>query len=237
MKNSVWWRFICLFYLLTIISGCGGSLGSSRKNFSSGNNVLNENKTAVTSNATFGSDDARSAYQSLFARSSYRLHTVSLDRIGANTAFTTYTTDYAAPDRHEFKGEGNSAKNSDIILIGQDTWVRQGDRPWKKTSFKFSALKDDLKAWLDKINDKNSEVKLIGTESLDGTPTNVYQISYNVKDEEAEMTNKGTGKVWTGTTDGLPHKAEVEGQTEKSKSYKSTTTYDYNANIKIEQPM
>ena len=238
MKYSALLRFICLSCLLTAVSACGGLTQSGQKNVSSGDGASRDNKTVVAGDVTNGSSDARTevvkAYQSFLARPFYRVHTVDMTRNAANTA---YTMDYVAPDRYEIKHEGDSdAKNSDIIGIGQETWFKHQDQPWKKSPVNIGAMKDMQKSWLDKINDKNTEVKLAGTESLDGAPMNVYQISYNIEDKEIETTIKGTGKVWIGATDHLPHKSEINSQTEDN-SQKLTTTYDYNTAVKIEPPM
>jgi hypothetical protein len=236
-------RFICFCVFLFSIGACGKLTQSGQNNTSTGNSLLDANKTTA-SDASRVSGDARAevvkAFQTLFTVPSYHLQTVGTDSDGKNS---TVTMDYVSPDRYEIKRHGDPAarsgsKKTDMISVGNDTWVKVEDQSWKKSPVKLSMVKDMQKEWLDKVNDKNSEVKSVGTEIIDGATMNVYQLTYNIKDEDAEETYKGAGKVWVGAADHLLHKSETESQmSDNPKPSRMTTTYDYKTDIKIESPM
>ena len=243
MNYKVTLRFICFCGFLISIAGCGKLTQSGQNNTSTGNSLTDTNKTTV-SDTTKVSGDARAevlkAFQALFTVPSYHLQTVGTDSDGKNS---TLTMDYISPDRYEMKREGDpragtGSKKTDMIAVGGDTWVKIEDQPWKKSPVKLNMLKNMQEVWLDKINGKNYELKSAGTETIDGATMNVYQLTYNVKDEDAEETYKGAGKVWIGAADHLVHKSEMESQmSDNPKPSRMTTTYDYKTDVKIEPPM
>jgi hypothetical protein len=81
---------------------------------------------------------------------------------------------------------------------------------------------------------KNAQVKFLGPEVLDGTPTLVYEYTL----ANAFGTNMtSTSKTWIGASDSLPRKSETEAEINKQKSKTVITFYDYNASINIEPPI
>lgn len=243
MKFRDFLKFICFCSFLISMVACNKLTQSGQVNVSNGNGVSNTDKITVANDAPVSGDahaEVLKAFQTLFTVPSYQLRTVGSDSDGRNY---TVIMDYIAPDHYEIKREGDPAmgtasKKTDMISIGSDTWIKIEDQPWKKSPINLSAMKNMQKEWLDKVSDKNSEVKSIGTETIDGATMNVYQLTYNVKDEDIEETYKGTGKIWIGATDHLAHKSEMESQSSDSpRASKMTTTYDYKTDVKIESPM
>ncbi|MGI9035510.1 MAG: hypothetical protein ACR2GD_05665 [Pyrinomonadaceae bacterium] len=183
------------------------------------------------------------AIQLQLAAPAYQMHGVISESDGTSY---TLTSDYVAPDRYQITREGEvvkgiGGKKSETIAIGKDTWSKMDDQPWRKSPVNMSGMMNIQKSSLNELsNDKTADVKFIGTESLDGATMNVYQFSFDKKDEDTDGTIKSTGKYWIGTTDNLPRKFEGEtqmiGKTE-THTTKTSGTYDYNTGAKIEPPM
>jgi hypothetical protein len=77
----------------------------------------------------------------------------------------------------------------------------------------------------------SSDVKLIGPEVLDGTPTLVYQYTTTTTTPISTTT---TSKVWVAVADQLPRRME---SVAKSGTKTTVIYYDYNAAITIEPPI
>ena len=164
-----------------------------------------------------------------------------------NTTFSI-TTEYEAPDKYRIvrTGQdvpGSGAKKSEMISVGENTWQRTDDKPWRKVPIKVNAAEAAMgQDALDTLaNDKIGTVEFVGTRSLDGVEMKVYHYSYQKKDEDLNETTKGTGDYWVGATDNLPHKLEGEsdatGEDGKTEVVKTSVTFDYSASINIVAPM
>lgn len=135
---------------------------------------------------------------------------------------------------------GRSTDKKEIIIIGKDYFIKEGDAPWQKSPMDmgdlFSQFRDPK--LIDAIT-KKAEVKYLGTDTLDGAPMLTYQ--YTIKDLLGRGSNMVT-KSWIGATDSMPHQTESEidmdlGTGKMIHSKVTSTVYDYNADIKIEPPM
>lgn len=130
------------------------------------------------------------------------------------------------PDRFRM-----TSKQMELIMIGKTVYVKVGNQ-WQKVAMPKGI---DLSLADPKKFEENlgvtTDVKLVGTELLDGTPTFVYQYTTTIKGPPAQ---KFTSKVWIGVSDNLPRKLESE-----PKAGQKTTViyYDYNANITINPPI
>jgi len=143
---------------------------------------------------------------------------------------STRVVEFVAPDRFHMTSDMD-----ETIIVGPTTYRRVKGGQWQKFPMDVGSM---VNAFRDpKIIDeltKSAEIKFLGPDVLDGTPTLIYQYT---------MTNAfGTGmtttsKTWIGAADSLPRKSEVEAEINKQKS-KTTITYsDYNTNINIEPPI
>ena len=124
-------------------------------------------------------------------------------------------------------------------MVGDETWVKMGVAPWQKFPLN---LGDTIKQFrnpevIDEIT-KSVDVKVIGTEVVDGTQTTIYQYTLGDPGNKDFHTN---AKTWVAASDGLPRKTEGEGDLNlggKQVHTKSIITYyDYEAEIKIDKPL
>ena len=198
---------------------------------------------AAGANTAKASSDPRGALaeslNSMLAAKSYRAHVVSSSSRGA----TNVTAEFVAPDRFHLTTDlqmpGQGKTTHETIVVGKDTYVKMGNTPWRK----FPVNLGDM---ISQFRDpkvvaelgKNADVKFIGAETLDGTPTFIYQYTFNLPQNKDF---KGTSKTWVGMSDNLPRKTETEGEMNlmgKPVMTKTTITYsDFGSDIKIEPPM
>ena len=157
---------------------------------------------------------------------SYRARLESL----ADGKNMTMTIEYVAPDRFHM-----TAPMNETIIVGSDTFVKLPTGQWQKvpinanemiSSFRDPKMIEELR--------NSTDVKFLGTDSLDGVPVKIYQ--YTVKNAfGTNMTS--TSKAWIATNDNLPRRMEVEADVNGKPSKTLITYYDYNADIKILPPM
>ena len=230
--SKVW---ICL------LAGCLAMIAACSRTVPSGGGSA-ETPVADTKTAKASSDPRGALAESLnsmLAAKSYRARVVSSSSQGA----TNVVAEFVAPDRFhlttnlEVPGQGNTTHET--IVVGKDTYVKMGNTPWRK----FPANLGDM---ISKFRDpkmlaelsKGADVKFIGAETLDGSPTFIYQYTFT-SPENKDF--KGSSKTWVGMSDNLPRKTETEGEMNldgKPVITKTTITYsDFGSDIKIEPPM
>ncbi len=127
---------------------------------------------------------------------------------------------------------------SEMIIIGPTTYLKLPNGDWRKITTgldnSFGVMKkmmDDLKV--------SKEIKMIGSETLDGVATTVYEskttmplLAGPAPDPQPQTVSS---KIWVGVSDGMPRKVETGSS---SSPVRMTVTYtDYNANIGIEPPI
>lgn len=139
--------------------------------------------------------------------------------------------------REAERSAGNINK-IETIIVGQETFMKMGDGPWRKFPVNVGELIAQFRdpKVIDELS-KRAEVKFVGPDTVDGSATMVYQYTYS--DPEGKGV-KTTAKTWIGVANNLPLRTESEAESEimgKKINSKSTITYyDYNADIKIERP-
>jgi hypothetical protein len=148
--------------------------------------------------------------------------------------------EFVSPDRYHMTREselpGRAAVKQETIIVGGEAWIKMGDAPWQRFPGNLGETIAQLRNTkvVEELS-KAMDVKLIGPETLDGSPTTVYQ--YNI----GEAGSSVTSKVWVGDTDHLPHKQESNADMNlggRQVQTKTVVAYsDYGANIKIERPM
>jgi outer membrane lipoprotein-sorting protein len=164
---------------------------------------------------------------------SFRAHSVSTSTQGESTK----DIEFVAPDRYHFTSTRENGRQQEIIIVGSKSYVKSGDRPWQQ-------FPGDAGGFLTSLRDpqtvdylrKSTDIKLIGTDTLEGAPMWVYEYTFQFdKSGSSEAAHKS--KVWVATTDGLPRRVDTKSEISGVASKMTTTYTDYNREIKIEPPM
>jgi hypothetical protein len=142
---------------------------------------------------------------------------------------STIEGEYVAPDKYHVVSRAKVADQTsgsmETIMLGDDFYQKSTDGEWKKL---LNAGRITLTILLDENvvdmlhNARDDEVKLVGTDDLDGSRMFVYQML--------------SFKAWIGAADGLPHRTEAEVSIGAATCREITTFYDYNADIRIQPP-
>ncbi len=124
------------------------------------------------------------------------------------------------------------SSTSEIYIIGNVFYIKSG-KTWQKIPMPkdFDLSFANAKKFLDDLG-AATDIKFIGPDLLDGTPTLVYQYTTTFKGPPAITT---VSKVWVAVSDNLPRKSEATNSITGAKTV--TTYYDYNANITINAPI
>lgn len=147
-----------------------------------------------------------------------------------NGQTTKVVIEHVAPDRwHIVPPQG-----PEIIAIGDDTYMKMGDA-WQKApaGVNFSSILKNFTrtATSEEIAKDVTSLTKVGTQTLDKTPTVIYQVVSNIQGL------KNTSKIWIGQRDNLPYRLESTSEVPQQKGeVTATVVYDYSANIKIEAP-
>jgi hypothetical protein len=99
---------------------------------------------------------------------------------------------------------------SESILIDSTMYLRLGSGPWRKMAGNPSAFKLPFR-FLDpqqvaQFASRAGGVKFLGQQTLNGTPTSVYQYNSVIP----EMSLSGTTKLWVATADNLPRRMDLD---------------------------
>lgn len=142
----------------------------------------------------------------------------------------TSTVAYVYPDRWYVV-----SANTEMIVIGVKGYMKQAGA-WVEAPEYLAALITQLKDptyIADAVKDV-TDVKLVGTETLNGVLCNVYE--YRQKTTVATIEVVSNGRVWIGAANNLPYKTEVAGEAADAKS-STVLTITYDPNVKIEAPL
>ncbi|MGE5205995.1 MAG: hypothetical protein ACM3PW_10295 [Chlamydiota bacterium] len=127
-----------------------------------------------------------------------------------------------------------SAERREMILIGDDLFVRDNNGPWRKTAPASFGLSKGRKFIPDPLNFafQPGDLKYLGREVIEGVPAFLYVDVIHAYDLERTI------KIWVGTDDGLPRRTEMQ-TAEPSSGMKSHETYScsYGVVAKIEAPI
>jgi outer membrane lipoprotein-sorting protein len=146
---------------------------------------------------------------------------------------TNMEMEVVLPDRIRGK-MGMSGQTMELVMVAGTTYVKVGAAPWIKAP---SNVPVDLNVLDPKRYDTASvsNVKLVGPEVVDGTPTLAY--TYEIASPAVPPAKTSTlvnAKMWVGVADKLPRKLEM---TSPDGSVTTVTYGDYNAPITIEAPV
>ncbi len=229
MNFSVGFKVFLSCCLLVFAAGC-------RKSDSGGVGISPINPITATTDPRGAVTRAMGA---MLAAKSYRARWVTSSSSGTNS---TTILEYVAPDRYHMVREAERSAGNinkiETIIVGQKTFMKMGDGPWRKFPVNVGELIAQFRdpKVIDELS-KSAEIKFVGPDTLDGSPTMVYQYTYSDPQGKGFKT---TAKTWIGVANNLPLKTESEGESEvmgKTLNSKSTITYyDYDADIKIERP-
>ncbi len=116
---------------------------------------------------------------------------------------------------------------AEMIVVGSDGYMKLGDN-WIKTNVDLA----DVYLWAKQMSrDSLEDVKLIGPETIDGTPLMAFEYTAEVDDVNS------TGKVWIGMLDGYIHRSENDSIINGKPYHTVTKIYDFDEPMTIEPPM
>ena len=139
--------------------------------------------------------------------------------------------DYVAPDRFHIKYLAGNASGMEMIIIGNQTYMKTGDK-WSKLPASGNSSMPTLRDSFTEEGLKSlSDVKYEGEDSVDGKPAAVY--SY--KNVTPVGNYPFTSKIWIGKESGLPMKLFVEYANGTLKNM--TVNYDAESPVTIEAPI
>jgi hypothetical protein len=142
--------------------------------------------------------------------------------------------EYVAPDRYRMVGEMQGGKQ-EFVIAGGAAYIKGPNGQWVKSPVNVA---DIVKQFRDPkvLEDmaKTTDIKLVGPDTVDGTPALVYEYTQN---NVMGMNMKSTARTWLAVSDGMPRKTEAEGEYDGKKTKTLVTMSDYNSDIKIEAPL
>jgi hypothetical protein len=253
MNSSVKLRAFLLCALSIAAASCAGKSAPTDGATTGGNATGGGNTTGGATTATAPANPSNPVAASTNPRAeltramraqldarSYRARMVSSS---SNSTESTLALEFVAPDRfhmtRQSKLPGKGDSTQEIIVVGNDTFMKMGEGAWRKMPMNMGELITQFRdpKVLEQLT-KDADIKFLGPDLLDGSPTLVYQYTLT---GELGKDIKNTAKTWIGATDSLPRKTESEGDFNfagTSVHTKTTVTYsDFNADIKIEPPM
>ena len=216
---------------IVLVAACASTLGcksSANKNGASANRVATAGGPQATTPSGGNTADFEMLAQAISAQLAAKSYRARMDTVFEEQDRSA-TVEFVAPDR--FHMTSDFAEN---IAIGSNTWMKVENKSWQKSPVDMSqALKQFRNPKMLEEMRKNTTVKALGPDTLDGMPMNVFEtITANAPGTDSPV----HGKIWVGAADNLPRRAETVGEF-KGKTSKVTITYfDYNADIKIEAP-
>jgi hypothetical protein len=138
------------------------------------------------------------------------------------------------PDRFRAK-MATGGQNMEMVFISGTAYMKLGASPWIKapTGAPLDLSTLDPKRFESDFRGNVSNVRLVGPDVVEGTPTLVY--TYDVAPAAGAPVKTGpvSSKIWVGVADRLPRRLEV---TSPTGEVTNITYYDYNAPITVEAP-
>lgn len=180
-------------------------------------------------------DVLRRATQQQLKQKSYRATQTTVNL--ASDEKITSSVEYLAPDRYRVIQNVPGRQKREIILVGNKGYIREGNGEWQQAPFDIGALVKAFRdpAALNQLLKGVKNGKQVGQERVNGVQTRVYTYDSTFDNPSGEDI-RSKNRIWIGAKDGLPYKSESEGEFANVKS-KTTSIYDYKAEIKIEAPI
>jgi hypothetical protein len=237
VKRSLLPLFALLLAAAACNSGAPGANGGAAAPASGGNSAAAGNSSSAGAGAAAISADDKphdvmmKAMRAQLDAKSYRAHVTTSMGGGPDTKMVI---EYVAPDRYRMVNEAQGGKQ-EFVIVGGAAYIKGPNGQWVKSPVNVA---DITKRFRDpKVLEemaKTTDIKLVGPDTVDGTPTLVYEYT---QDSVMGMNMKTTARTWLAVADGLPRKTEAEGEYEGKKTKTLVTMSDYNSDIKIEAPI
>ena len=149
-------------------------------------------------------------------------------------------TEAAAPNRYHIVTTQlrSNPGRYEAIIIGDDVYGRKGNEPWQKLEQYQAQLQRSAGALIPDVlmfGFSGADLKLAGSESVDGAPTFRYEYKVHVVDMDRTI------DIWVGANDNLPRKTHMLTVTAVPNSqpirWTEDATCSYGVRVTIEPPM
>jgi hypothetical protein len=225
-----------LLLLTALLAGC--SLSKLKGGTESSNSGSGSSGSSRTTTAFSPSNDARKdlgdALRKLNSAYPYRLTETMSATANGQTAMSesTRVVEFAASDRSHMKWTGGPGGNIEAISIGdKHYWFANGK--WTEGTLPSSRGMNRGEDFAKKLAEMVKEVKYVGPETINSVACHAY--SFKAETTMAGQSYIGTGTLWIGAADGLPHQSDSEFKV-ATYANKSHVVYEYNGDIKVEKP-
>lgn len=189
-----------------------------------------------------GGDDAKDALKKAQAARldapSVRMTMVFTDL--STNSVTSMIVDYVKPASGHMKVVVSGKPMTEMVTDGQKTFIRQGDAPYREAPTNVGALmlQSHQSAALEALIATSSDVKLVGHETLNGTPASIYTFKTTGLGLDTAV------KLWIADSTSLPLKSEsaTKGEMQVGSSpgrevnRTSTVQFEYDPMLKITLP-
>jgi len=222
-------HLLACFLTFTVVMAAGCHAPANRDHTGNANNAASANSSSTASGGSDAAATMDGLTKSINAQLSAKSFRARLDSTFDNQEMAR-TIEFVAPDRFRMAGE-----TDEMIIIGSNAWTRQNNGAWQKLPIDASQMIASVRdpKIVDEIR-KSAEVKLIGSDMLDGKPMTVYQ--YTLRHAMGPATVTSHAKAWISVADSLPRRMETETEIQGKTSKATITYFDYNADFKIDPP-
>jgi len=236
MLNSSWKKVLVVLAVAPLTACSLSQLKAGRSSSNSGNGL--PGKSSGTTSAFSPSSDARKdlgdALRKLNSAYPYRLTETMSATANGQTAMpeSTRVVEFAAPDRSHMKWTGGPGGNIEAISIGdKHYWFANGK--WTEGTIPSTRGMNRGEDFAKKLAEMVKEVKYVGPEAINSVAC--YAYSFKAETTMAGQSYSGSGTLWIGAADGLPHQSDSEFKV-ATYANKSHIVYEYNVDIKVEKP-
>lgn len=139
--------------------------------------------------------------------------------------------DYLAPDRYHVMYLGGTGAGMEIIMIGNESYMKTGDKWSKMPGSGNSAIPTLRDAFTEEGLKTLTDVKFEGDDTVDGKDA----LTYSYKNVTPQGQFPFTSKIWIAKDSGLPMKIYVEYSNGVLKNM--TVNYDTESPVTIEPPI
>jgi hypothetical protein len=139
--------------------------------------------------------------------------------------------DYVAPDRYHVMYLGGTGAGMELIMIGNQSYMKSGSGSWSKMPGDAKAIPTLRDSFTEEGLKTLSDVKFEGEETVDGKPA----LAYSYKNVTPVGNYPFTSKMWIGKASGLPVKIYVEYTNGMLKNM--TVNYDTESPVTVEPPI
>ncbi|HTK39050.1 MAG TPA: hypothetical protein VL325_11205 [Pyrinomonadaceae bacterium] len=138
--------------------------------------------------------------------------------------------DYVAPDRYHITFVGGTGAGTEMIMIGNQSYMKMGGK-WTKMPGNAKSIPTLRDSFTEEGLKTLSDVKFEGDDAVDGKAA----LLYSYKNVTPAGNYPFTSKIWIGKDTGLPMKIYVEYSNGMLKNM--TVNYDTESPVTIEAPI